>query len=161
MTFVPSYPCITSLIVLFDLIYMAYYQFVLISNVKLLFFFCVLSGNLLKRFDANKQISLSQVQSTNSSFTLQIQAKYSFATLNFEKVFDLVWHSTLLFKLLSFSVFFILYQIDLILTLRLSFKSSNLQDSKTQNSVLIPSIFSLFIDDTSVSLPSSVQLSIY
>ena len=59
MTFVPSYPCITSLIVLFDLIYMAYYQFVLILKCKIIVLFCVLSGNLLKRFDANKQISLS------------------------------------------------------------------------------------------------------
>ena len=60
MTFVPSYPCITSLTVLLDLIYMAYYQFVLISKCKIIVFFCVLSGNLLKRFDANKtDLSLS------------------------------------------------------------------------------------------------------
>ena len=40
---------------------MAYYQFVLISKCKIIVFsfFCILRGNLLKRFDANKQISLS------------------------------------------------------------------------------------------------------
>ena len=40
---------------------MAHYQFVLISKCKIIVLFCVLSGNLLKRFDANKQISLSLI----------------------------------------------------------------------------------------------------
>ena len=52
MTFVPSYSCITSLIVLFDLIYMAYYQFVLISKCKIIVFFLRFNPILLKLFRA-------------------------------------------------------------------------------------------------------------